>query len=106
MTSVQMFAISLISCVLLYACRNCDFRQLADSSCIYVNRITHEINEMANICTDVIQDPTMPRSEDHPCPRCRHREAVFFQSDTKKAAADMRLYYVCTSPNCNHRWTE
>merc|ERR1712203_1175979 len=92
--------------VLLYACRNCDFRQLADSSCIYVNRITHEINEMSNINTDVIQDPTMPRSEDHPCPRCRHRESVFFQSDTKKAAADMRLYYVCTNTNCCHRWSE
>ena len=39
----------------LFWTRNCDFRQLADSSCIYVNRITHEINEMANICTDVIQ---------------------------------------------------
>ena len=39
----------------LFWSRNCDFRQLADSSCIYVNRITHEINEMANICTDVIQ---------------------------------------------------
>lgn len=90
-----------------------------------MNRITHEINEMANICTDVIQvrlssliemisnfklmlpqDPTMPRSDDHPCPRCRHREAVFFQSDTKKAAADMRLYYVCTNTNCCHRWSE
>ena len=86
--------------------RNCDFRQLADSSCIYVNRITHEINEITNINTDVTQDPTMPRSEDHPCPRCRHRESVFFQSDTKKAAADMRLYYVCTNTNCCHRWSE
>eukprot|EP00091_Calanus_sinicus_P005806 TRINITY_DN16311_c0_g1_i1.p1 TRINITY_DN16311_c0_g1~~TRINITY_DN16311_c0_g1_i1.p1 ORF type:complete len:140 (-),score=6.08 TRINITY_DN16311_c0_g1_i1:44-463(-) len=84
--------------VLLYACRNCDYRQLADSSCIYVNRIMHEVNEISNIIIDVVQDPTMPRSEDHPCPRCRHRESVFFQSDTKKAAAEMRLYYVCTSP--------
>ena len=65
-----------------------------------------QINEMSNINTDVIQDPTMPRSEDHPCPRCRHRESVFFQSDTKKAAADMRLYYVCTNTNCCHRWSE
>ena len=54
----------------------------------------------------MIEDPTMPRSDDHPCPRCRHREAVFFQSDTKKAAADMRLYYVCTNINCCHRWSE
>ena len=38
--------------------RNCDFRQLADSSCIYVNRITHEINEITNINTDVIQVTT------------------------------------------------
>ena len=35
--------------------RNCDFRQLADSTCIYVNKITHEINEITNINTDVIQ---------------------------------------------------
>merc|ERR1711983_733521 len=73
---------------------------------LYACRITHEINEITNINTDVIQDPTMPRSEDHPCPRCRHRESVFFQSDTKKAAADMRLYYVCTNVNCCHRWSE
>ena len=28
---------------------------------------------------DVISDPTLPRSDDHPCPKCKHREAVFFQ---------------------------
>ena len=31
---------------------------------------------------------------------------VIFQSDTKKAEAEMKLYYVCTNPNCHHRWTE
>ena len=30
----------------------------------------------------------------------------FLQSDTKKAEAEMKLYYVCTNPNCHHRWTE
>lgn len=29
--------------VLLYACRNCDYKQEADSNCIYVNKIMHEI---------------------------------------------------------------
>lgn len=29
--------------ILLYACRNCDYKQLADSKCIYVNKIMHEI---------------------------------------------------------------
>ena len=26
-----------------FQCRNCDFKQLADSNCIYVNKIMHEI---------------------------------------------------------------
>merc|ERR1712107_99428 len=77
--------------VLLYACRNCDYRQMADSWCIYVNKIMHEVDEITSIVTDVVGDPTLPRSEDHPCPQCRHRESVFFQSDTKKAEAEMRL---------------
>jgi DNA-directed RNA polymerase subunit M/transcription elongation factor TFIIS len=39
----------------------------------------HEVDELTNIVPDVIGDPTLPRSEDHPCPKCKHREAVFFQ---------------------------
>ena len=65
--------------VLLYACRNCDYRQLADSCCVYVNKIMHEVDEITNIVTDVTGDPTLPRSNERPCPECRHREAVFFQ---------------------------
>lgn len=29
--------------VLMYACRNCDYKTEADSYCIYVNKIMHEI---------------------------------------------------------------
>lgn len=29
--------------ILMYACRNCDYKQHADSKCIYVNKIMHEI---------------------------------------------------------------
>lgn len=29
--------------ILMYACRNCDYKQEADSNCIYVNKIMHEI---------------------------------------------------------------
>ncbi|XP_018526197.1 DNA-directed RNA polymerase II subunit RPB9 isoform X2 [Lates calcarifer] len=54
--------------VLLYACRNCDYQQEADNSCIYVNKITHEVDELTQIIADVSQDPTLPRTEDHPCP--------------------------------------
>lgn len=112
--------------LLLYACRNCDFKTEADSYCIYVNKIMHEIewvssktplvafltnlppsfSELTHIVPDVISDPTLPRTEDHPCPKCGHREAVFFQAQTRRAEEEMRLYYVCTNPNCSHRWTE
>ena len=81
-------------------CVNCSVKKSATS---HLSRIAQGRQTLMLICA---QDPTMPRSEDHPCPRCRHHEAVFFQSDTKKAAADMRLYYVCTNTNCCHRWSE
>uniref|UniRef100_A0AAR2JW35 RNA polymerase II subunit I n=1 Tax=Pygocentrus nattereri TaxID=42514 RepID=A0AAR2JW35_PYGNA len=55
--------------ILLYACRNCDYQQEADNSCIYVNKITHEVDELTQIIADVSQDPTLPRTEDHPCPK-------------------------------------
>ncbi|XP_009981817.1 PREDICTED: DNA-directed RNA polymerase II subunit RPB9, partial [Pterocles gutturalis] len=48
-------------------CRNCDYQQEADNSCIYVNKITHEVDELTQIIADVSQDPTLPRTEDHPC---------------------------------------
>ncbi|NXV53241.1 RPB9 polymerase, partial [Uria aalge] len=92
--------------ILLYACRNCDYQQEADNSCIYVNKITHEVDELTQIIADVSQDPTLPRTEDHPCQKCGHKEAVFFQSHSARAEDAMRLYYVCTAPHCGHRWTE
>ncbi|CAG5127381.1 unnamed protein product [Candidula unifasciata] len=87
-------------------CRNCDYQQEADNRCIYVNKIMHEVDELTQIVGDVIADPTLPRTEDHPCPKCSHREAVFFQSHSTKAEEGMRLYYVCTNAQCMHRWTE
>ena len=91
---------------LLYACRNCDYKEIAENRCIYVNKIMVEGNEIANINPDVNGDPTLPRSNEHPCPRCYHRETVFFQSDSLKAEDEMKLYYVCMNVACTHRWTE
>src|SRR6218665_977089 len=42
-------------------------------------------SELTQIIGDVIADPTLPRTEDHPCPKCKHRDAVFFQSQTRRA---------------------
>ena len=41
-------------------------------------------SELTQIIADVIYDPTLPRTEDHPCPNCGHREAVFFQSQSTR----------------------
>ncbi len=111
-------------------CRNCDYKQIADNNCVYVNKITHEveyvfnnqmfyffliidinieielISELARIVPDVIHDPTLPRTKEHPCPQCGHKEAVFFQGQSRRAEDDMRLYYVCTDSKCTHKWTE
>ena len=40
---------------------------------------------ITQIIADVIADPTLPRTEDHPCPKCGHKESVFFQSQSKGA---------------------
>lgn len=92
--------------VLLYACRNCDYKQIADNQCVYVNKITHEIDELSRIVSEVIHDPTLPRTKDHPCQKCGHKEAVFFQGQSRRSDEDMKLYYVCTDPKCTHKWTE
>jgi hypothetical protein len=33
----------LINYLYLFQCRNCDYQQVADNPCIYVNKITHEV---------------------------------------------------------------
>ncbi|UYV70300.1 hypothetical protein LAZ67_7002469 [Cordylochernes scorpioides] len=85
--------------VLMYACRNCDYKEMADNNCIYVNKITHEVDELTQIVSDVIYDPTLPRTDDHPCPICGNKNAVFFQSQSSRAEDEMRLYYVCANPS-------
>jgi len=42
-------------------------------------------SELTQIIGDVIADPTLPRTDDHPCPRCQHKESVFFQSHSTRA---------------------
>uniref|UniRef100_M0RCG9 RNA polymerase II subunit I n=1 Tax=Rattus norvegicus TaxID=10116 RepID=M0RCG9_RAT len=91
--------------ILLYACRNCDYQQEADNSCIYVNKITHEVDELTQIIADVSQDPTLPRTEDHPCQKCGHKEAVFFQSHSARAEPDdLSIYRMDKVPQRSPSW--
>uniref|UniRef100_A0A8C7J4Y0 RNA polymerase II subunit I n=1 Tax=Oncorhynchus kisutch TaxID=8019 RepID=A0A8C7J4Y0_ONCKI len=83
--------------ILLYACRNCDHQQEADNSCIHISH--------SQIIADVFQDPTLPQTENHPCPK--HWYVVYMKFTALFSMQDvMRLYYVCTAPHCGHRWTE
>ena len=91
---------------LMYACRNCDYKEIAQNSCVYFNKITHGIDALSSINPDVIEDPTLNRSYKIPCPRCHEKECVSFQSDCSKAEGRMKLYYVCRNNNCKHRWTQ
>ena len=53
-----------------------------------------KVDEITNIVTDVTGDPTLPRSNERPCPECRHREAVFFQV-TSLSPEKPRVFLSC-----------
>ena len=79
------------------------------------------ISELTQIVADVAQDPTLPRTTQHPCPkwvypcnlydltlawnshlpymvccffRCNHKEAVFFQSQSRKAEVGVCVCHI------------
>uniref|UniRef100_A0A673JIE4 Polymerase (RNA) II (DNA directed) polypeptide I n=1 Tax=Sinocyclocheilus rhinocerous TaxID=307959 RepID=A0A673JIE4_9TELE len=87
-------------------CQECPNKKNKNKKEQYLRNLDYSIIELTQIIADVAQDPTLPRTEDHPCPKCGHKEGVFFQSHSMKAEDAMRLYYVCTAPHCGHRWTE
>jgi DNA-directed RNA polymerase II subunit RPB9 len=66
--------------VLLYACRNCEHQEVADSNCVYRNVVDHDAGELTQVLSeDVASDPTLPRTKSVRCAACGHGEAVFFQ---------------------------
>ena len=50
----------------------------------FENYLSRLFSALTQIIGDVIADPSLPRTEDHPCPKCGHREAVFFQSQSRR----------------------
>eukprot|EP01119_Soliformovum_irregulare_P012482 TRINITY_DN3245_c0_g1_i1.p1 TRINITY_DN3245_c0_g1~~TRINITY_DN3245_c0_g1_i1.p1 ORF type:complete len:113 (-),score=7.73 TRINITY_DN3245_c0_g1_i1:106-444(-) len=89
---------------LLYACRNCGHQEGAENPCIYRNEVLRTTEDKTVVVHDVATDPTLPRAAAR-CQKCGHKEAVYFQSSTRKDQA-MTLYFVCCAPNCGHRWKE
>ncbi|KAK9474967.1 uncharacterized protein V1510DRAFT_411122 [Dipodascopsis tothii] len=81
---------------LLYACRNCPYKEIAENPKIYRNELLADVSETAGVTLDVGSDPTLPRSNKE-CPDCHEKDAVFFQSQQRKAETNMVLFYVCVS---------
>ncbi|GAB6025142.1 DNA-directed RNA polymerase II subunit RPB9 [Chamberlinius hualienensis] len=90
---------------LLYVCRNCQHKELAENCCVYINKVQKEVDELTQVHSDIAKDPTLPRS-DHPCPKCGHKQSVFFQAYSRRSEEEMGLYYVCTNKTCGNKWSE
>ncbi|KAJ2007077.1 DNA-directed RNA polymerase II core subunit rpb9 [Coemansia thaxteri] len=89
---------------LLLACRNCDHQEEADNCCVYRHEVTHIPSEQTMVIADLSSDPTLPRTEEVPCPKCDRQLAVYFQSQSRHPDTRMILYYVCCNQKCQHRW--
>ncbi|PVU88281.1 hypothetical protein BB561_005941 [Smittium simulii] len=90
---------------LFYACRNCEYQEKADNNCLYRHEVAYIPSEQTMVITDLSSDPTLPRTNIVPCPKCGHEEAVFFQSQSRHPDTRMTLYYVCCNKTCQYRWT-
>ena len=73
-----------------------------DQTCLLMFDAVPIFSELTQIVTDVISDPTLPRTADHPCklikahfdgsshstfagPKCRTADAVFFQAQSARS---------------------
>merc|ERR1712224_633563 len=82
---------------LLLKCHNCDHQELAEDYMVFRNEVHHSTAEGTLVLTDVVTDPTLPRTNTVECPKCNHGEAVFFQSTSRNDAEAMTLFFVCSS---------
>jgi DNA-directed RNA polymerase II subunit RPB9 len=55
------------------------------------------------VVTDLAHDPTLPRSLEHPCPKCHLSNAIYFQASSADDSG-MELFFVCQQPDCGYRW--
>mmetsp|Transcript_7486 Transcript_7486/g.16235 ORF Transcript_7486/g.16235 Transcript_7486/m.16235 type:complete len:119 (+) Transcript_7486:148-504(+) len=87
-----------------YYCKNCSHVEPADAAdyCVYASETTSFGSaDKTMVVSDVIADPTLPRTKDVRCPQCNHNEAVFISANTEQG---MTLYFNCV--NCRHKWRD
>ena len=95
---------------LYFACRNCDHQEEARTHCTYrssqqASSSGLNMTENRSSLVDMASDPTLPKTT-RICPKCGHRQAVYFQSRERNRETAMTLSYLCCNSACNHLWTD
>jgi DNA-directed RNA polymerase II subunit RPB9 len=86
-------------------CKICSYTCDADSAVVYVNKMKKDAeNRLDMLDTDMASDPTLPRTFDTRCPKCKGKEAVFFMSRSGGKDSDMGLVFLCANDACLHKW--
>ncbi|KAG6489412.1 hypothetical protein ZIOFF_050681 [Zingiber officinale] len=75
--------------ILLFACRNCSYQEVAEDSCVYKMEINHSVGERSRLLQDAASDPALPRTRNVRCSNCNHPEAVFFQDKKRFSGFSM-----------------
>ncbi len=90
---------------LMMRCKMCNHKSEATDPFIYVNRMKKEAATRLDLVdTDLARDPTLPRTYETRCPKCKGKEAVFFMSRAGGKDSDMGLIFLCAHEGCLHKW--
>ena len=93
--------------ILEFACRNCFHAESVDERCIYVNEIVKDTkSQLENIPDDIIDDPTLARSNDVICPKCTHTGGAYIRNHEGGVDSTLGLIWVCTNLECRYRWID
>ena len=52
------------------------------------------MDELVGIVPEVCHDPTLPRTDDHECPKCRNRRVCFFQDCLKICSQENKVAFL------------
>ncbi|GMH80508.1 hypothetical protein TrLO_g15756 [Triparma laevis f. longispina] len=87
---------------LRYACKLCDYSEVAQSNLVYRNQLKQQAEDiLGSVSSALSDDPTLSRSDEVNCEECGHKTAVFFQS-TATGMNCLPLVFICC--NCGHKW--
>ncbi|KAJ1462635.1 hypothetical protein M885DRAFT_456317 [Pelagophyceae sp. CCMP2097] len=88
---------------LMLTCRTCGYEEPAHTGKVYENRVIKEVSmRLDAINPEVVQDPTLQRSNQVTCDSCGHNEAVLFQAESGVKASSLSLIFVCC--DCGNKW--